>query len=45
MDASIAGGLEGKRALVTGGTRGMGEAVAALLAAHKARVVVVAGPG
>jgi NAD(P)-dependent dehydrogenase (short-subunit alcohol dehydrogenase family) len=37
-----AGGLEGKRALVTGGTRGMGEAVAALLGAHKARVAVVA---
>jgi NAD(P)-dependent dehydrogenase (short-subunit alcohol dehydrogenase family) len=34
------GALEGKRALVTGGTRGMGEAVAALLAARKARVVV-----
>ena len=38
-------GLEGKRALVTGGTRGMGEAVAALLAAHKVRVVVVARNG
>jgi len=36
------GGLEGKRALVTGGTRGMGEAVAALLSAHKVRVAVVA---
>jgi NAD(P)-dependent dehydrogenase (short-subunit alcohol dehydrogenase family) len=35
-------GLEGKRALVTGGTRGMGQAVAALLAAYRARVVVVA---
>ncbi len=39
------GGLAGKRALVTGGTRGMGEAVAALLAAHKVRVVVVARTG
>ena len=39
------GGLEGKRALVTGGTRGMGEAVAGLLAAHKVRVVVVARNG
>ena len=37
-----AAGLEGKRALVTGGTRGMGEAVAALLVAQKARVAVVA---
>jgi NAD(P)-dependent dehydrogenase (short-subunit alcohol dehydrogenase family) len=35
-------GLAGKRALVTGGTRGMGEAVAALLAAYKVRVAVVA---
>jgi NAD(P)-dependent dehydrogenase (short-subunit alcohol dehydrogenase family) len=33
-------GLEGKRALITGGTRGMGEAVAALLTAHQAHVVV-----
>jgi NAD(P)-dependent dehydrogenase (short-subunit alcohol dehydrogenase family) len=33
-------GLEGKRALVTGGTRGMGEAVAALLTARQAHVVV-----
>jgi NAD(P)-dependent dehydrogenase (short-subunit alcohol dehydrogenase family) len=43
MDVSIVGpaaGLEGRRALVTGGTRGMGEAVAALLAEHKAHVVV-----
>src|SRR6266702_811681 len=39
------GGLAGKRALVTGGTRGMGEAVAALLAAHQVRVVVVARNG
>lgn len=39
------GGLAGKRALVTGGTRGMGEAVAALLVAHKARVAVVARNG
>lgn len=38
-------GLEGKRALVTGGTRGMGEAVAALLAAHKAHVVAVGRHG
>lgn len=36
-----AAGLEGKRALVTGGTRGMGEAVTALLAEHKAHVVAV----
>jgi NAD(P)-dependent dehydrogenase (short-subunit alcohol dehydrogenase family) len=34
--------LEGKRALVTGGTRGMGAAVAAVLAARGARVVVTA---
>jgi NAD(P)-dependent dehydrogenase (short-subunit alcohol dehydrogenase family) len=33
-------GLEGKRALVTGGTRGMGEAVTGLLTAHQAHVVV-----
>jgi len=33
-------GLAGKRALVAGGTRGMGEAVASLLAASGARVVV-----
>jgi NAD(P)-dependent dehydrogenase (short-subunit alcohol dehydrogenase family) len=41
----LAVGLEGKRALVTGGTRGMGEAVAALLAAHKAHVVVAGRHG
>lgn len=35
----LAAGLEGKRALVTGGTRGMGEAVTTLLTAHKAHVV------
>jgi NAD(P)-dependent dehydrogenase (short-subunit alcohol dehydrogenase family) len=34
--------LDGKRALVTGGTRGMGAAVAGLLAARGARVVVTA---
>src|ERR1700734_1773042 len=34
--------LAGRRALVTGGTRGMGEAVAAALTAHRARVVVAA---
>jgi NAD(P)-dependent dehydrogenase (short-subunit alcohol dehydrogenase family) len=51
MDAFIAGsgpgpgGLDGKRALVTGGTRGMGEAIAGLLAAHKARVVVAGRNG
>jgi NAD(P)-dependent dehydrogenase (short-subunit alcohol dehydrogenase family) len=42
MSTTITGlavGLEGKRALVTGGTRGMGEAVVALLTAHKAHVV------
>ena len=39
------GSLAGKRALVTGGTRGMGEAVAALLAACKVRVAVVARHG
>lgn len=39
------GGLAGRRALVTGGTRGMGEAVAALLAAHGARVVVAGRHG
>lgn len=38
-------GLEGRRALVTGGTRGMGEAVAALLTAHNARVVVAGRHG
>jgi NAD(P)-dependent dehydrogenase (short-subunit alcohol dehydrogenase family) len=35
-------GLEGKRILVTGGTRGMGAAVADLLTAQQARVVVTA---
>lgn len=39
------GGLEDRRALVTGGTRGMGEAVAALLTAHNARVVVAGRHG
>ncbi len=39
------GGLEGRRALVTGGTRGMGAAVAALLTAHNARVVVAGRHG
>ena len=34
--------LAGRRALVTGGTRGMGEAVAAALTARRARVVVAA---
>jgi NAD(P)-dependent dehydrogenase (short-subunit alcohol dehydrogenase family) len=34
--------LAGKRALVTGGTRGMGAAVADLLAARNARVLVTA---
>jgi NAD(P)-dependent dehydrogenase (short-subunit alcohol dehydrogenase family) len=40
-------GVDGKRALVSGGTRGMGEAVARLLAASGARVVVAGrhGPG
>ena len=48
MIASIVGlvpGLEGKRALVTGGTRGMGEAVAGLLADSGARVVVAGRRG
>jgi NAD(P)-dependent dehydrogenase (short-subunit alcohol dehydrogenase family) len=35
-------GLGGKRVLVTGGTRGMGAAVAELLAAQEARVIVTA---
>lgn len=39
------GGLAGRRALVTGGTRGMGEAVAALLTVHNARVVVAGRHG
>jgi NAD(P)-dependent dehydrogenase (short-subunit alcohol dehydrogenase family) len=34
--------LDGKRALITGGTRGMGAAITARLAAHGARVVVTA---
>ena len=34
--------LEGKRVLVTGGTRGMGAAIAELLVIQKARVVVTA---
>jgi NAD(P)-dependent dehydrogenase (short-subunit alcohol dehydrogenase family) len=34
--------LDGKRALVTGGTRGMGAATAELLLAQKARVIVTA---
>jgi NAD(P)-dependent dehydrogenase (short-subunit alcohol dehydrogenase family) len=37
-----AGTLDGKRALVTGGTRGMGAAIAELLAARNARVLVTA---
>src|SRR5258708_29027898 len=36
------GTLDGKRALVTGGTRGMGAAIAGLLAARNARVLVTA---
>src|SRR5258708_24175397 len=36
------GTLDGKRALVTGGTRGMGVAIAELLAARNARVLVTA---
>ena len=40
MNASIVvPGLEGKRALITGGTRGMGQAVSGLLAASGALVV------
>jgi NAD(P)-dependent dehydrogenase (short-subunit alcohol dehydrogenase family) len=39
------GALEGRRALVTGGTRGMGEAAAALLTVHNARVVVAGRHG
>jgi NAD(P)-dependent dehydrogenase (short-subunit alcohol dehydrogenase family) len=39
------GGLEGKRALVTGGTRGMGEAIAGLLTARKVSVVVAGRHG
>ncbi len=35
-------GLEGKHALVTGGTRGMGEAIVRLLAKHGAQVVTTA---
>lgn len=34
--------LNGKRVLVTGGTRGMGAAIAELLSVHQARVVVTA---
>jgi NAD(P)-dependent dehydrogenase (short-subunit alcohol dehydrogenase family) len=34
--------LDGKRVLITGGTRGMGAAVAELLVAHQAHVVVTA---
>lgn len=37
-----AGTLDGKRALVIGGTRGMGAAIAELLAARNARVLVTA---
>ncbi len=37
-----AGTLDGKRALVTGGTRGMGAAIARLLAGRNARVLVTA---
>jgi NAD(P)-dependent dehydrogenase (short-subunit alcohol dehydrogenase family) len=36
------GSLNGKRVLVTGGTRGMGAAIAELLAAQEARVIVTA---
>jgi NAD(P)-dependent dehydrogenase (short-subunit alcohol dehydrogenase family) len=39
---STAPGLDGKRVLVTGGTRGMGAAVTELLVARQARVVVTA---
>jgi NAD(P)-dependent dehydrogenase (short-subunit alcohol dehydrogenase family) len=38
----LSAGLEGKRALVTGGTRGMGAAIAELLTAQKAHVIVTA---
>jgi NAD(P)-dependent dehydrogenase (short-subunit alcohol dehydrogenase family) len=39
------GGLAGRRALVTGGTRGMGEAVVALLTTRNARVVAAGRHG
>jgi NAD(P)-dependent dehydrogenase (short-subunit alcohol dehydrogenase family) len=39
---SAADNLAGRRALVTGGTRGMGAAIAAALTARRARVVVAA---
>jgi NAD(P)-dependent dehydrogenase (short-subunit alcohol dehydrogenase family) len=46
LDASLDSlGLNGRRALVSGGTRGIGAAVAALLSARGARVVVSARSG
>lgn len=44
--ASCVLSLGGKRALVTGGTRGMGAAIASLLTARGARVIITArNPG